>query len=361
MTQARPSQLLAFFLCTCFLLALGAGRVTAAVALSTGSPDPHSREVLPAPVEYRDVQWVQAGNKTLTTDIFVPNTGRKQYPVVVIFHGGGWLINDNRIMDAAAKYLARHGEFVVANMNYRLLGDNQNSTTMDEIVGDVLGGVLWVKEHISEYQGNPERIAVTGDSAGGHLSAMVLLAANNLSGEAFSPENLAFRPTYMPAGKTPEQIAENGELQVQAAVFSYGAFDLYRAAQGGFESPGNIFWKLGNTEPRGIMGKGFSVESAPELYKAVSPAYLIPNAGDRKLPPIFAHVGSKDTTTPPSAVKAFVDKLVAAGQSARFKEYPGKNHAFLDTGCNEFLGNCFDKDAPETLEDMIEFLQAHLE
>ncbi|WP_078083338.1 alpha/beta hydrolase [Microbulbifer mangrovi] len=361
MTQARPFQFLALLLFTGFLSALGAGNTTAADAPDTHFPESPSSEALPTPVEYRDVQWAQAGNKTLTTDIFVPNTGRKRYPVVVIFHGGGWLINDNRIMDATARYLARHGEFVVANMNYRLLGDNQNTTTMDDIVGDVLGGVLWVKEHISAYRGNPGQIAVTGDSAGGHLSAMVVLAANNLSGEAFSAENLAFRPTYIPAGKTPEQIADNGELQVQAAVFSYGAFDLYRAAQAGFESPGNIFWKLGNSEPRGIMGKAVTVDSAPELYKAVSPVYLIPDARDRKLPPIFAHVGSKDTTTPPSAVKTFVDKLVAAGQPVRFKEYPGKNHAFLDTGCNEFLGNCFDKDAPETLDDMIEFLQAHLE
>ena len=58
-------------------------------------------------------------------DIYVPDSGKKSYPVVVIYHGGGWLINNNSIMNSMAEYLASKGEFVVANVNYRLLGDGE--------------------------------------------------------------------------------------------------------------------------------------------------------------------------------------------------------------------------------------------
>jgi len=326
-----------------------------------GATQPAAPSGKPAPlIEHRDIPWAQAGDKTLTTDIFVPDTGRKSYPVVVIYHGGGWLINDNSIMESTARYLAAHGEFVVANMNYRLLGDNQNTTTLDDIVEDALGGILWVKDHIAEYQGDPARIAVTGDSAGGHLSAMVVLAADNLSSAPFGPENLAFRPTYMPAGETPEQVAANGGLRVQAAVLSYGAFDMDDRTQNGFESADNFFWQMAGAEPRGIFGKDFSIDTHPALYRATSPIHLIPDVRKRKLPPMFVHVGSRDTTTPPDAVRAFAEKLKSAGQSVAYKEYAGKNHAFLDTGCNEYLGNCFDEDAPDTLDDMIRFMHKRL-
>nr|WP_325027369.1 alpha/beta hydrolase [Microbulbifer pacificus] len=296
----------------------------------------------------------------LTVDIVAPEIIERSLPVVVIYHGGGWLINDNQIMNSTARYLASHGNFVVANMNYRLLGDNDNTTTMDDIIGDALGGLLWVKENIAHYGGDPTRIAVTGDSAGGHLSAMVLLAARRLSSEKFSPSNLAFRPSYIPPGKTPEQIAKEDSLRVQAAVLSYGSFDIFQSALKGFESPNNFFWQMGNAKARGIFGETYRVENQPELYKAVSPIYLVPESADYRLPPVFAHVGSRDTTTPPTAVEAFVTRLRAAGQPVEYKLYPGKNHAFLDNGCNEYLGTCFDRDAPDTLDDMIGFLQRTL-
>ena len=55
------------------------------------------------------------------------------------------------------------GEFVVANMNYRLLGDQNNTVTMNQIIEDVFGGLLWVKENIAQYSGDPTRVAITGD------------------------------------------------------------------------------------------------------------------------------------------------------------------------------------------------------
>ena len=155
-------------------------------------------------------------------------------------------------------------------------------------------------------------------------------------------------------------MARDDGLAVQAAVLSYGAFDLYAAAKGGFETESNGFWGLAGAEARGMFGEGITVEAHPELYRAVSPLYRVPEATRHELPPIMAHVGSDDTTTPPEAIEAFVSELREKGHSVEYTVYEGKNHAFLDTGCNEYLGNCFDQDAPDTLDDMIEFLNRHL-
>ena len=67
---------------------------------------------------------------------------------MIIFHGGGWLINDNSIMDQMSQYLATNGKYVICNVNYRLLSDIENSVTLDEIVEDAFGAVIWIKNNI---------------------------------------------------------------------------------------------------------------------------------------------------------------------------------------------------------------------
>lgn len=306
----------------------------------------------------KDVVFASPEGFDLTMDIYTPKTGKESYPVLVIIHGGGWLINNKSIMDEMSQYVSSHGEYVVANVNYRLLGDQENTVTINEIIEDVFGAVLWVKDHITEYGGDPSKVAVTGDSAGGHLTEMVVLAGDNLRSHGFSEQPYGFNPSYLPAGKTAEQVAAMNGMQVQAAIPSYGAFDMLAAAKGGFEKESNFFWQMGGAKARGIFGNAFNVESNPEMYKAVSPFYLIPSVADKKLPPQFFHVGSKDTTTPPAAVKAYFDKLKAAGQQGEYWLYEGRNHAYLDSGSNAFLGNSFEKDAIEPLNRMIKFLDS---
>ena len=310
--------------------------------------------------KHASIQWAAPNNHPLTMDIYVPDTGKKSYPVVVIYHGGGWLINNNSIMNSMSEYLASKGEFVVANVNYRLLGDDKNTVTMNQIVEDAFGALLWVKDNIQQYQGNPKQIAITGDSAGGHLTTMVLMSGRNLSSSGFTAKHLGFNPSYLPKGKTAEQVAKKDGLKVQAAVVSYGAFDIYQTAKSGFESATNIFWQFAQATPRGLFGNNISLEKNPEYYKAVSPIYNLPSRKQYPLPPQFVHVGSIDQTTPPESARHYVDLLQQNKQPVEFKIYPGRNHAYLDSGCNQFLGNCFDKDAIPALDDMIVFLRKTL-
>lgn len=308
---------------------------------------------------HKAIEFAKPDNFPLTLDIYVPQTGKKSYPVLVIYHGGGWLLNNNSIMNDLANKIARDGDMVVANMNYRLLVDQNNTVSMNQIIEDVFGGLLWVKDHIAEYQGDPKRVAITGDSAGGHLTTMILMRGRQLESDGFAGASLGFKPSYLPVGKTAEQVAKEDGLKVQAAVVSYGAFDLYKAAQGDFETPKNMFWKFANAEARGLFGNKITTKNNADYYKAVSPIYWVPTSSEYPLPPQFVHVGSLDKTTPPEAAQAYVDLLKAGKQPVEYKVYPGKNHAYLDNGCN-WANSCFDKDAVEPVNDIIAFLRKTL-
>jgi len=303
-----------------------------------------------------NVLWASPNGFDLTMDIYTPNSGASTYPVIVMFHGGGWLINDKSIMDQAAKYLATNSRYVVCNVDYRLLADEGNTVRINQIVEDAFGAVLWVQDNIARYQGDGTKIAVTGDSAGGHLSAMIVNMGNHLSSSGFAGEKIGFNPSYLPANTTAEALAELGGIGVQAAVLSYGAYDIYNSALGGFEKIPNPFWLMSGSRARGVFGNEFNPADNPELYKAVSPLYNIPDSSERALPPQLLTVGSMDTLVTPASVREYMGELQSAGHSVRYWEHQGRPHAFLDSGSNMMLGINFEDDAPPALDIMISFL-----
>ena len=306
----------------------------------------------------QNVEWANAKGFSLTMDIYTPETGKTNYPVYIIFHGGGWLINNETIMDQMSQYMVEHSEYVVCNVNYRLLPSNGNTTTMNEIVEDVFGAVLWIKENISKYKGNPNALAVSGDSAGGHLAAMIVNAGHRLESDGYGGPSLGFNPTYLPKGKTAEDIAKSNGLAVQAAVLNYPGVDIYQACLGGFETGNNFFWSMAQASPRGIFGQAFNAKDNPEHYKMVSPIYNIAAAKDRKYPPHLCAVGSNDNLTTPASVKAYADALQKAGQPVEYWVHEGRPHAYLDSGSNQFLGITFEKDAPPAIDRIIQFLDS---
>lgn len=307
----------------------------------------------------RQIIWTEIKGAQLSLDIYVPE--KTPAPVLMIFHGGGWLINSNRIMDDMSRYMAEQGGMLVVNVNYRLLADNNNGVALNEIVEDAFGAVLWVKNRIADFGGDARRIAITGDSAGAHLAAMVLVAGRRL-GAGFSrsvrdKQNLSYCPSFMPESQTFESLIQSDALRVQAAVLSYGIFDLLPLA-GGLESIHNTFWQLAGVQPRPLLGAGITVASHPEWYKAVSPAWQIPPVTDYRLPPQFHHVGSLDDVTPSAGIQQYVAQLRGVGQTVEFREYAGKRHAYLDSGKNDELGRSFQQDAIPVLEEILGFLDA---
>lgn len=306
----------------------------------------------------KDVVWSSPKGMDLTLDIYTPKSSRSTNPVLIIFHGGGWLMNDNSIMDQMSQYLATNTEYVICNVNYRLLSDLDNTVTLDEIVEDAFGAVLWIKDNIAKYKGDKTKIAVTGDSAGAHLSAMIVNSGMALSSNDEYEENLKFSPTWLPRNKTAEQVAEENGLAVQAAILSYGAFNIYKGSLDGFETFKNPFWLVSGSKARGVFGNQYNAEINQNMYQAVSPIYNIPKQVERVLPPQYFIVGSEDSVTSPASVKKYIEELDSHGQKTTYWEYKDRNHAFLDSGSNFFLGSNFNEDAPQAIDRIIGFLDS---
>ena len=96
-------------------------------------------------------------------DIYSPQRSEKPLPVIVMFHGGGFLIRRKEILNNMAQYIASNHDYVVCNVNYRLLQDQNNSVSFDELIGDSFGSILWIKENIANFNGDKNKIGITGD------------------------------------------------------------------------------------------------------------------------------------------------------------------------------------------------------
>ena len=159
-----------------------------------------------------DVVYARPGVKPLKYDVYSPK-GARNLPLIVIIHGGGWVANDEDIMRGLARELTRGGKFVVFSIDYRWAGKEDGdatSTTMANIIEDVFGGIAHVMEHAKQYGGDPTRVGVTGDSAGGHLSAAASLLPGRIGSGGFgkTPGVFEFMPSYLPKGKAPEQLVQ---------------------------------------------------------------------------------------------------------------------------------------------------------
>ncbi|MCP5145270.1 MAG: alpha/beta hydrolase [Gammaproteobacteria bacterium] len=258
----------------------------------------------------QDVVYAKPGVKTLKYDVFSPK-GAAGLPIIIIVHGGGWAANDENIMRGLARELTRDGRFVAVSIDYRwagkLDGDAQPNT-MADIIGDVFGAIAHVMEHAAEYGGDPTRIGVTGDSAGGHLSAAASLMIEQIGERGFGrlPGVFEFRPTYVPAGKTVAQVRAEMLDAIKAAAPSYGVF-------------GPALLNHYSEDP-----------AATDTWKqAIAPLSHIPPATVREVPQYLTR-GTEDPLISDSAVAEFVAALVKAGQPVEYVQVGGASHAFFD-------------------------------
>jgi acetyl esterase len=109
-----------------------------------------------------------------------PSSSPPLLPVLVYFHGGGWVLGDHADPDIVrtCSYLAAAAGCAVVSVGYRLAPEHRFPTPAE----DAYAALLWVSDHAGELGFDPSRIAVGGDSAGGNLAAVVSLMARDRGG-----------------------------------------------------------------------------------------------------------------------------------------------------------------------------------
>lgn len=258
----------------------------------------------------QDIVYAKPGVKPLKYDVFSPK-GAKNLPCIIIIHGGGWTTNTEDIMRGLARELTRDGKFVVFSIDYRWAGKldgDQTNNSMADIVDDVFGAIAHIMEHAAEYGGDASRIGVTGDSAGGHLSALAATMVNKIGDGGFGKTKgvFEFKPSYIPANKTITQLRAEMMSSIKAAAPSYGVFG------------GNLLNHYSDNP------------AADDSWKdGIAPLSNIPNASERAVPQYFLR-GTNDPLIKDDAVKTYVDALVKAGQRVEYVQVGGANHAFFD-------------------------------
>ncbi len=256
-----------------------------------------------------NIVYAQPGVKKLKYDVFSPN-GAKNLPCIVIIHGGGWSTNCEDVMRGLARELCRDGKYVVCSIDYRWAqrGDgDEKPNTMANIIEDVYGAIAHIQEHAAEYGADPTSLAVTGDSAGGQLSAVAINMVGQIGDGGFGvkPGVFQFKPTYMPKGKTVEQVRKEITAAIKAAAPSYGVFENLNA---------------------------YSNDPAADrtaLSNAVSPINFIPDVKERAVPQFLTR-GTNDGLIRNENVQKYADALKAKGQTVVYLQPEGASHAFFD-------------------------------
>jgi acetyl esterase/lipase len=121
-----------------------------------------------------DIEYGKADDESLLLDACVPD-GAGPFPIAIIVHGGGWSGGDKaRDMSLLFKPLT-DANFTWFSINYRLAPKHRFPACIE----DVEQAVRWVKKHAAEYKGDPQRIALIGESAGGHLVCLAATRAKD--------------------------------------------------------------------------------------------------------------------------------------------------------------------------------------
>jgi acetyl esterase/lipase len=241
----------------------------------------------------RNVPYNDHGKRGLL-DVYLPAASPVEgAPVLLQVHGGGWTIGTKDQQGIPLmQHLAAKGWVCVA-INYRL----SPRDPFPAHVIDVKQAIAWIREHIADYGGDPDYLAITGGSAGGHLAALAALTADDKS----------WQPGF-----------EEADTSVQCAVPHYGVYDF--AGSTGLKSAVRM---RDSFLARRIMKASW--EEHPEVFEAASPILRItPDAPD-----FFVLHGSRDSLVQVDQARLFVARLrEVSRRTVVYAELPGAQHAF---------------------------------
>ena len=134
-------------------------------------------------------------------------------PVLVYFHGGGWVIGDIETHDGICRSLANAAGMCIVSVDYRLAPEAHFPAAAD----DCFAATQWVQKNADNFGGDPERIAVGGDSAGGNLATVVCLMAADKGVAIPKAQVLVYPATQHDFGTASYQENGGGELGLSEA------------------------------------------------------------------------------------------------------------------------------------------------
>ncbi|WKN58884.1 alpha/beta hydrolase [Rhodococcus opacus] len=232
------------------------------------------------------------GGRRARLDIYHRHDLPSKSPVLLQIHGGGWVIGNKDQQGLPLMLEMASRGWVCAAVNYPL---SPKAKWPEHLIA-IKQALAWLREHVEEYGGNPDFIAVTGGSAGGHLAAMVGLTANHSH----------LQPGF-----------EDVDTSVQACVPYYGVYDF--AGDTGIKA---VLQRVHSGLMPMVLGKQATF---PDDYRAASPlAHLRADA-----PPFFVIHGTSDSLIPVAEARIFADELRQVSDNpVVYTELKGAQHAF---------------------------------
>lgn len=224
-----------------------------------------------------DQTFAEIDGVELRFDLFRPNTD-EVVPLVVMLHGGGWISGSKEDLREIAIDLAAKG-FAAACPNYRLAPLHPYPAAVD----DAQAFVEFARSQADAWQIAPDRVASWGNSAGGHLAAML-------------------------------GVAQDPAQRVNAVIDLCGIADVTRPREQHYA----IAW--GFLEQ--FMGVPYDGNEA--LYQAASPLWQLSG----ELPPFFVVHGDADDVVPVQQSDVFVASLQKLGVRVEYLRIPGEDHGF---------------------------------
>lgn len=239
--------------------------------------------------------------------------GTGPFPVIVYMHGGGYVVGDLDTQDMIARALSAWAEGIVVSVDYRLAPEHKFPASVD----DGVAALQWAAANAAAIGGDPDRLALAGDSAGGNMACAVALEARDAGGPTVRAVVNIYGSCNYPGTPTPSSI---------------------EFADGPILKSDDVDW----------FWEQYLADPAQQDDQRASPIRAKSHLG---LPPHF--VGTAECDPSRDDAEAFACKLIDAGVETQMKRYPGMVHGFAS-----WVG--FLPGAREVLLDASGFLKAKL-
>ena len=250
----------------------GLQMVRDAISSHTGRADPDL-----APLDERRDLEIPGPGGPLRARLYAPAGSTEHDPLLLFFHGGGFVIGDIESHDPLCHRLSQAGHIRVLSCEYRLAPEHPFPAQLD----DAMAAALWVKENAAELGADPSKLGIGGDSAGGYLA---IATATALLG-AFKAQVLLYPLLHLEDDLWADTVARNSRAIGRLAV-------RYISRQ----------------------------------LAAAAPAPSLLNSSCAALPTLIATGGALDPCAPDAV--PFAERLRELGAPVTLKVYPNQMHGF---------------------------------